>query len=154
MRDEMMDVLFLIILLAITVACGYAVILREQRSTNFYVQEYLSDKNTKSVEGFVIPTYGDYNGTLSIGDAILVSQIQDQYMPQPRVIANDENTDNVVITSVEHGKGGLDEAAFTKMKAYLTASKGERFVISYKSQFDTSDSEDKANDVFYIKKVK
>lgn len=154
MRDEIMDILFIIILLSITISCGFVVILKEQRNTNFYVQEYLSDKNTKSVDGFVIPAYGDYNGTLSVGDAILISQIQDQYMPQPRVIANDEGTTQVEITNIEHGKGGFDENAYINMKNYLDISGGERFIISYKSQFDTTDSEEKTNDIFYIEKVK
>lgn len=154
MRDEVMDMLFIIVLLAITVACGFGVIVREQKNTNFYVQEYLADKNTKSIEGFVIPTYGDYNGTLSIGDAILVTQIQDQYMPLPRVIGNDEGTADVVITNIEHGKGGFDAGAYTKMKTYIDTSGGERFTISYKSQFDKTDNPDKMNDIFYIEKVK
>lgn len=151
----------LILFFALVMTCGYSVILREQKQTQSYRQEYLRDKNTRAVDGFVLPTYGEYNGTLSAADAMLMAQIQDQYMPLPRTIAfgniDGNEFNSIEITYVTHGNAGTDEEAEKRMRNYITAAEKKgytRFSVMFNSKFDKDNkSSEKMDNEFYIEHI-
>ena len=80
MRDEIMEMIYLVVLTALIISLGYVAVLNERKDTEQYVAELMEDKNVGLIESLILPAYGEYDGTLSKGDVILMSQIQHYYM--------------------------------------------------------------------------
>ena len=145
MRDDAIDVVYLIVLAAVLISLGYVTILNEYKDTRSYSSEFMEDKNVGQIESLVIPVYGDYDGTLTAGDVILMSQIQDYYMPSPKKM-NVEDGGVLEITSTVEGN---IEAYGQQMYSYVAASGGERFSIVYNNGTDLTTEED---DYYFIEK--
>lgn len=147
MRDETFDVVYLIALAAMIISLGYVTILNEYKDTRSYNSEFVEDKNVGMIESLIIPVYGDYDGTLTKGDVILMSQIQDYYMPSPKVIQV-EDTGKIEITSTVEGN---IESYGQQMITYVNASGGQRFSIEYNNGTDLTTTDD---DYYFIKKMR
>lgn len=147
MRDETFDIVYLIALAAMIISLGYVTILNEYKDTRYYSSEFMEDKNVGKIESLVIPVYGDYDGTLTKGDVIIMSQIQDYYMPAPKVIQVEDGGKLTITSTVE----GNIEAYGHQMAQYVNASGGERFSIVYNNGTDLTTADD---DYYFIKKMR
>lgn len=134
MRDDIMDLVLLIVMLGITISVGFVGIVKERKDTEPVRQEYLQDKNTGTLPGYDIPSYGSFDGTLSGADLVLMTQIQDYYMPLPKKIRVAElNSSNEVVQ-----KGDLDITSTyeAELAEYATLMKGFIGAEGYKNHYD------------------
>lgn len=147
MREETFDLVALVILTALIISLGYNSILKERKATEAYNQTILEDKNVSMVEGVIIPLYGDYDGTLTNSDLVLMSQIQDFYMPEPKTLKVKDAGDVTITSTIEAEKLSYG----ITMMDLVERSGGIRFTLSYNNGKDYSSKED---DYFYIEKVR
>lgn len=145
MRDDAFDLISLIVLVGMLISLGFMLVAKENRVTAMYNQKLYEDKNVQMVQGVVIPVYGDYDGTLTPGDVILMSQIQDWYMPSPKKLIIEDGGIVDVISTVE-----AERATYgANMVKYVLASGGKRFGLVYDNGKDLTDKDD---DFFFIEK--
>ena len=147
MRDEIMEMIYLVVLTALIISLGYVAVLNERKDTEQYVAELMGDKNVGLIESLILPAYGEYDGTLSKGDVILMSQIQDYYMPLPKTIKVEDGGELEITSVIE---GNLASYGH-QMIQYVNASGGTKFNIEYDNGDDLSTEED---DYFFIKKAR
>lgn len=147
MRDEMIDLVCLIVLTALLLSLGYVTVLSERKTTESYNAQLMEDKNVGLIDSLVIPVYGDFDGTLTKGDVILMPMVLDFYMPKPRTIKTEDGGSITIESTIE----GSKVAYGTQMAQYLNASGGERFNLEYNNGEDLNDTED---DYFFIKKAR
>lgn len=83
---ELLDIAFITIFIALVVSTSFANLYKDYRKVLENNSSYMDDKNTGKNKGFLINEYGAYDGTLSKLEVVLVSQIQDENMPNPRKI--------------------------------------------------------------------
>ena len=147
MRDEAFDLVALVSLVALILTLGYMVILKEFKTTEMYNQSLLEDKNVGLVEGVIIPMYGEYDGTLTSGEVVLMSQIQDWYMPAPKTLIVEGGGTMEITSTIE----GEKDVYGTRMVLYVNASGGKRFSIEYHNGTNYATPDD---DYFSIKKMR
>lgn len=147
MRDEAFDLVALVSLVALILTLGYMVILKEFKTTEMYNQSLLEDKNVGLVEGVIIPMYGEYDGTLTSGEVVLMSQIQDWYMPSPKTLIVEGGGTMEITSTIE----GEKDVYGQRMVSYVNASGGKRFSIEYHNGTNYATPDD---DYFSIKKMR
>lgn len=145
MRDDTFDLISLIVLVALIMSLGYITILKENKETEMYNQSLLEDKNVGLVEGVIIPVYGEYDGTLTAGEVVLMSQIQDWYMPKPKTLVVKDGGTMEITSTIDAEKDYYG----AQMVQFVQSSGGKRFSISYNNGTNYASDED---DYFYIEK--
>lgn len=83
---EYLDLGLLILVLGLVISLGVSSLYRTNRQVQSSSQNYMEDKNTGRSKGYLISKYGEYDGTLSQMQVVLLSQIQDSNMPYPRKV--------------------------------------------------------------------
>ena len=145
MRDDTFDLISLIVLVALILSLGYIVILKENKATEMYNQSLLEDKNVGLVEGVIIPVYGEYDGTLTAGEVVLMSQIQDWYMPSPKTLVVKDGGTMEITSTIEAEKVTYG----VQMVQFVKNSGGKRYSINYDNGTNYATDED---DFFNIEK--
>lgn len=147
MRDEAFDLVALVSLVALILTLGYMTILKEFKVTEMHNQSLLEDKNVGLVEGVIIPMYGEYDGTLTAGDVVLMSQIQDWYMPNPKTLVVQGGGTMEITSTIE----GEKDVYGNRMVSYVNNSGGKRFSIEYHNGTNYATTDD---DYFSIEKMR
>lgn len=83
---DYLDLGLLILVLGFVITLGVNTLYKTNRVVHTNNQNYMEDKNTGKSKGYLISKYGDYDGTLSQMQVVLLSQIQDANMPSPRKV--------------------------------------------------------------------
>ncbi|ROR31735.1 hypothetical protein EDD66_101353 [Mobilisporobacter senegalensis] len=83
---ELLDIALVTIIIGLITSTSLANLYKDYRKVLENNYSYMDDKNTGKNKGFLINEYGTYDGTLSKLEVVLVSQIQDENMPNPRKI--------------------------------------------------------------------
>lgn len=147
MREDSYDVVFLVLLAVLFISLGYVTVLNEQKRTESYNASLIEDKNVGVIDSLVIPGYGDYDGTLTKGDVVLMSQIQDYYMPNPKKLHIEDGGELEIKSTVD-----VDKVSYgAKMIGYVGASGGNRFYLKYDDGTNLAQSDD---DCFFIGKAR
>ncbi len=84
MTNGMIDLMIMVIILAVVIAVSMTLIMPLMHETYEDYTYVLSDKTVSNIKGENVVPYGDYDGNLSKLEAILVTQIIDNGMPEPK----------------------------------------------------------------------
>lgn len=152
LRDDIVDVIVLLFLTSFLLTMGYTKILKEYKVTSQYSAEILEQKNLQEVEGVKLPAFGDYSGTLTAGQVVLMSQVQDWYMPKPKLIKVYNSNGDTVLPE-DGGKGLEITETIDAQKQYyakvmlsmlknVNADQNTKFSLSYDNGDDYSTHED------------
>jgi uncharacterized protein YcgI (DUF1989 family) len=148
-KDDVIDTLILIFMVAFLLSMGYVTILKEYKETTKYSADLLEQKNMKIVEGVTIPAYGDFTGTLTKGQVVLMSQVQDWYMPSPKTITiydADKNNNRTTEKGKVEIKSTIDDERSYYGQLMITLvndfSEDCKFALSYDSGSDYTTTDD------------
>lgn len=83
--DDMLDLVVTIIILALVVGTGFTISLDNYRKALEQKQEMLEDKNTATLTGYGYDQT-DFDNKYTIYDVLLLIQVQDYSMPEPRTV--------------------------------------------------------------------
>lgn len=84
---EMVDLGILMLVIALCLITGVSITYKTNRRAYQYNQSYMQDKNTANKNStYAMREYGTYDATLTRGELMLMTQIQDSNMPYPKKI--------------------------------------------------------------------
>lgn len=106
MEREAMDVLdlgILMLVLALCIVTGVTSTFMTNRRAYEYNETYMQDKNTTiKNNAYVLTEYGSYDATLSKAELMLITQIQDSNMPDPKSLKIHDTQFNIDYTYKEY----------------------------------------------------
>ena len=93
-RDEMIDLALFILILGIVISVGLSLAVRTEKQARQDSQILAEDKNTRTLKGYGINEYGDFDGLLTTQEVVLMMQVQDYYMPEPKKVSIQDTIDS------------------------------------------------------------
>ncbi len=82
---EAVDLAILVLVMALCVMTGVTSTFKTNRRAYAYNETYMQDKNTSTKNNaYALTEYGTYDASLSRAELMLITQIQDTNMPNPK----------------------------------------------------------------------
>ena len=91
-RDDMIDLALTILVLGVVISVGLNLAVRTEKKAREDSMILSEDKNTRSLKGYGINEYGDFDGNFTAKELALMIQVQDyEYIPGPRQVTTIDN---------------------------------------------------------------
>lgn len=132
---EVLDLGILMIVMALCIVTGVTSIFMTNRRAYGYNETYMQDKNTSiKNNAFVLTEYGSYDASLSKAELMLITQIQDSNMPNPKSLKIHTTQFDINYTYKEN---------LSIYKQYMESAirndeKDTRYLITYEYEIDTN----------------
>lgn len=153
--DDALDFLLFIFFLGICLAVAFGIVIPIVYDQNDLSSQTLADKTSPTIKGLELDT--TYDGTLSKFDVVLMSQIQDYDMPNPKHYKVENPTNgSLVDVDIEQLKANyrsdynLDKYGDEIKNALVSDN---TLTGKYKIFYDYGTSAGKEDDFYIIKKV-
>jgi hypothetical protein len=131
-RDEMIDLALFILILGIVISVGLSLAVRTEKQAREDSKILAEDKNTRTLKGYGINEYGTFDGSLTRAQAVLMMQVQDYYMPDPKKVTvlskNGTKTDIEIVSTYKENLATYGGNVFYCLKEYPSDM---RFNIRY-----------------------
>ncbi len=100
---EVLDLGILMLVMALCIVTGVTSTFMTNRRAYKYNETYMQDKNTTvKNNAYVLTEYGSYDATLSKAELMLITQIQDSNMPDPKSLKVHDTQFNIDYTYKEY----------------------------------------------------
>jgi hypothetical protein len=130
---EVLDLGILMLVMALCVVTGVTSIFTTNRRAYSYNETYMQDKNTTiKNNAYVLTEYGSYDASLSKGELMLITQIQDSNMPDPKSLKIHDTQFDINYTYKEN----LSIYKQFMASAILVDEKDTRYLITYEYEID------------------
>lgn len=94
-KDDIIDLVLTILILGVVISVGLNMAVNTEKKAREDSKIIAEDKNTKSLRGYGIDEYGDFDGYFTVKELALMIQVQDYgYIPGPRKVTTVDNTGN------------------------------------------------------------
>ena len=126
-RDEMIDIALTVLVLGIVISVGLGLAIRTEKKARQDSQILAEDKNTRELRGYGIDEHGDFDGTLTRPEVLLMMQVQDYYMPEPKKVTivdiNGIETEIEIVSTYKEELMNYGIQAYNKLKDFSADTK-------------------------------